>query len=123
MKAMKKNQTYFLKDIIEAVKSEELDDDFCLYAKENGELNFQDSYLLADYPQVVEDKDVYPRQVREQEMELIYYGADFADVLLSVMEQKAEATDQERLQALLYYYEHDDFMDFDKDTVLSEDFL
>jgi len=27
------------------VKSEELDDDFCLYAKENGELNFQESYL------------------------------------------------------------------------------
>jgi len=42
---MKKNQTYLLKDIIEAVKSEELDDDFCLYAKENGELNFQESYL------------------------------------------------------------------------------
>jgi len=62
---MKKNQTYFLKDIVEAVKSEELDDDFCLYAREDGELNFQDSYLL-----------------------------------------------------LLYYYEHDDFMDFDKDTVL-----
>ena len=40
------NQTYFLKDIMEAVKSEELEDDFCLYAKENGELNFQDSYLL-----------------------------------------------------------------------------
>ncbi|NMX24672.1 hypothetical protein HGP05_03700 [Streptococcus sanguinis] len=45
---MKKNQTYDLKDIMEAVKSEELDDDFCLYAKENAELNFQDSYLLAD---------------------------------------------------------------------------
>jgi hypothetical protein len=29
------------------------------------------------------------------------------------MEQKAEATDQECLQALLYYYEHDDFMDFE----------
>ena len=42
---MKKNQTYFLKDIIKAVKFEELDDDFCLYAKENEELNFQDSYL------------------------------------------------------------------------------
>ena len=65
---MKKNQTYDLKDIMEAVKSEELDDDFCLYAKENGELNFQTSYLLADYPQVLDDKDVYPRQVRELEL-------------------------------------------------------
>jgi len=109
---MKKNQSYCLKDIMKAVKSEELDNDFCLYARENGELNFQDSYLLADYPQVVDDKDVYPRQVREQELELIYYGEDFADVLLSVMEQKAEAIDQEYLQALIYYYEHDDFMDF-----------
>ena len=115
---MKKNQTYFLKDIMEAVKSEELDDDFCLYAKENAELNFQDSYLLTDYPQVVDNRDVYPKQVREQELELIYYGEDLVDVLLSVMEQKAEATDQECLKALLYYYEHDDFMDFDKDTVL-----
>ena len=49
---------------------------------------------------------------------MIYYGEDFADVLLSIMEQKAEATDQEYLQALIYYYEHDDFMDFDNDTVL-----
>ena len=49
MKVMKKNQTYFLKDIIQAVKSEELDDDFCLYAKENEELNFQDSYLPCWY--------------------------------------------------------------------------
>ena len=109
---MKKNQTYDLKDIMEAVKSEELDDDFCLYAKENGELNFQTSYLLADYPQVVDDKDVYPEQVREQGLELIYYGENVVDVLLSVMEQKAEVTDEECLQALLYYYEHDDFMDF-----------
>ena len=115
---MKKNQTYFLKDIMEAVKSEKLDDDFCLYAKENAELNFQESYFLADYPQVVDNRDVYPSQVRMQELELIYYGEDFADVLLSVMEQKAEATDEEYLQALLYYYDHDDFMDFDKDTVL-----
>ena len=110
---MKKNQSYCLTDLMKAVKSEELDNDFCVYARENGELNFQDSYLLADYPQVVDDKDVYPRQVREQELELIYYGEDFADVLLSVMEQKAEAIDQEYLQALIYYYEHDDFMDFE----------
>lgn len=43
MKVMKKNQSYDLKDIMETVKSEKLEDDFCLYAKENGELNFQDS--------------------------------------------------------------------------------
>ena len=65
---MKKNQTYFLKDIVEAVKSEDLVDELCLYAKENEELNFQDCYLLADYPQVVDNRDIYPRQVRELEL-------------------------------------------------------
>ena len=65
------NQTYFLKDIMEAVKSEKLDDDFCLYAKENEELNFQDCYLLADYHQVVDNRDVYPRQVRELELDRV----------------------------------------------------
>ena len=110
MKVMKKNQSYDLKDIIQAVKQEKLEDDFCLYSKDDRELNFQDSYLLADYPQVVDNRDVYPDQVRE--LELVYYGEDFVDVLLSVMEQKAEATDEECLQALLYYYERDDFMDF-----------
>lgn len=69
---MKKNQTYFLKDIIEAVKSEKLDDDFCLYDKDKGRLNFQDSYLLADYPQVVDDRDIHPKQVREQRLDQIY---------------------------------------------------
>ena len=113
MKVMKKNQSYDLKDIIQAVKQEKLEDDFCLYSKDDRELNFQDSYLLADYPQVVDNRDVYPRQVREQDLELIYYGEDVADVLLSVMEQKAEVTDQECLQALIYYYEHDDFIDFE----------
>ena len=46
---MKKNQAYFLKDIMEAVKSEVLDDDLCLYDKNDGELNFQDSYLTCRY--------------------------------------------------------------------------
>ena len=49
---MKKNQTYFLKDIVEAVKSEDLDDDFCLYDKDTGERNFLASNLFADYRQV-----------------------------------------------------------------------
>ena len=40
-----------------------------MYAKENEELNFQDCYLLADYPQVVDNRDVYPRQVRELELD------------------------------------------------------
>ena len=39
------NQTYFLKDIMEAVKSEELDDDFCLYAKGKWRTEFSGQLL------------------------------------------------------------------------------
>lgn len=38
MKATKKNQRYYLKDIIETIKSEKLEEDFCLYGKDSGEL-------------------------------------------------------------------------------------
>ena len=49
---MKKNQTYNLKDIMEAVKSEKLDDDFCLYAHNSKAepVNTLDQSLLLSAP-------------------------------------------------------------------------
>ena len=49
-------------------------DDFCLYGKEDGELALDRSYWVSDYPDVVEDRDVYPTDVVEQDLQLVYYG-------------------------------------------------
>lgn len=38
--------------------------------------------LVSDYPVVVDDKDVYPVEVVERNLNLVYYGKHLIDVLL-----------------------------------------
>ena len=38
--------------------------------------------LVSDYPVVVDDKDVYPVEVVERNLNLVYYGEHLIDVLL-----------------------------------------
>ena len=57
---MRKYQEVSLEQIIEQVIADQLtSDDFCLYGKEEGELKLDSLYWVSDYPDVVEDRDVY----------------------------------------------------------------
>ena len=38
--------------------------------------------LVSDYPVVVDDKDVYPVEVVERNLNLVYYGEHLVDALL-----------------------------------------
>lgn len=38
--------------------------------------------LVSDYPVVVDDKDVYPVEVVERNLNLVYYGEHLIDALL-----------------------------------------
>ena len=67
-------------------------DDFCLYAKEDGELALDRLYWVSDYPDVVEDRDVYPTEVAEQNLQLVYYGEQLIDVLSVALEEKPDAS-------------------------------
>jgi len=87
-------------------------DDFCLYAKEDGELVLDRLYWVSDYPDVVEDRDVYPTDVVEQDLQLVYYGEQLLDVLSVALEEKLDASPQDLVEALNYYQEHDSFMPF-----------
>ena len=79
---MRKYQELSLEQIIEQVRADESSsDDFCLYGKEDGELALTRSYWVSDYPDVVEDRDVYPTEVTEQDLQLVYYGEQLIDVL------------------------------------------
>ena len=63
---MRKYQELSLDQIIEQVRMDKLvSDDFCLYGKEDGELALARSYWVSDYPDVVEDSDVYPTELTE----------------------------------------------------------
>ena len=111
---MRKHQELSLEQLIEKVRVDQLaSDDFCLYGKENGELALARLYWVSDYPDVVEDRDVYPTDVAEQDLQIVYYGEQLIDVLAVALEEKPDASPQDLVDALNYYQQHDSFMPFD----------
>ena len=111
---MRKYQELSLEQIIEQMRvNESFSDDFCLYGKEDGELALDRLYWVSDYPNVVEDCDVYPADVVEQSLQLVYYGEQMLDVFAVAFEEKPDASPQDLVEALKYYHQHDTFMPFE----------
>ena len=111
---MRKHQELSLEQIIEQVRVDQLvSDDFCLYGKEDGELALARLYWVSDYPDVVEDSDVYPTEVTERDLQLVYYGEQLIDVFSVALEEKPDASPKDLVEALNYYQQHDSFMPFD----------
>ena len=111
---MRKHQELSLEQIIKQVcVDESSSDDFCLYGKEDGELALDRLYWVSDYPDVVEDRDVYPSEVTEQDLQLVYYGEQLIDVLAVALEEKPNASHNDLVEALKYYHQHDTFLPFD----------
>ena len=111
---MRKYQELSLEQIIEQMRVDESSsDDFCLYSKEDGELALERLYWVSNYPDVVEDRDVYPTEVAEQNLQLVYYGEQLIDVLTVALEEKPDASLQDLVDALNYYNQHDIFMNFE----------
>ena len=111
---MRKHQESTLEQIIQQLRADQLtSDDFCLYGKEDGELALARSYWVSNYPDVVEDRDIYPADVVEQNLQLVYYGEQLLDVLTVALEEKPDASPQDLVEALKYYQQHDSFMPFE----------
>ena len=111
---MRKHQELSLEQIIEQVIADQLtSDNFCLYGKEDGELALDRLYWVSDYPDVIEDRDIYPADVVEQNLQLVYYGEQLLDVLTVALEEKPDASPQDLVEALKYYQQHDSFMPFE----------
>ena len=111
---MRKHQELSLGQIIEQVRVDQLSsDNFCLYGKEDEELKLACLYWVSDYPDVVDDSDVYPADVAEQDLQLVYYGEQLIDVLAVALEEKPDASHQDLVEALKYYNRYDIFMNFE----------
>ena len=111
---MRKHQELSLEQIIEQMRVDESpSDDFCLYGKEYGELALDRLYWVSNYPDVVEDRDIYPADVVEQDLQLVYYGEQLIDVLSVALEEKPDVSCQDLVEALNYYQQHDSFMKFE----------
>ena len=111
---MRKYQELSLEQIIEQVRvNEHSSDDFCLYGKEDGELALDSLYWVSDYPDVIEDRDIYPADVVEQDLQLVYYGEQLIDVLSVALEEKPDVSHKDLVEALKYYHQHDSFIPFE----------
>ena len=111
---MRKHQELSLEQMIEQVRADESSsDDFCLYGKEDGEIALDRLYWVSDYPDVVEDRDVYPTDVAEQDLQLVYYGEQLIYVISVALEENPDASPQDLVEALKYYHQHDSFMPFE----------
>lgn len=110
---MRKHQFFSLADILEQVKLEQCtQDDFCLYGNDEGDLALDSLYLVSDYPDVVDDKDIYPVEVVERNLNLVYYGEQLIDVLIVALDEKLDASPHDLVDALNYYNWNDTFMPF-----------
>lgn len=87
---------------------------FYIYSdnKNESKLTLNNYYFYADYPEIIEDEEIYPAIFYEKKLTVIYSGESFMSVICSVYEQKIDATDEEYVKALNYYYENDDFLEF-----------
>ena len=111
---MRKHQELSLGQIIEQVRVDKsVSDDLCLYGKEDGELKLDCLYWVSDYPDVVDDSDVYPADATDQHFQLVYYGEQLIDVLAVALEEKPDASQQDLVDALNHYNWYDSFMIFE----------
>lgn len=100
--------------IIQAVHAGDIViDDLCVYAEEDvGEISERLACYLDGYPVVVKDTEAYSDFVRANNLELLYYGQQFKDVVDYVYGHKPSATSGDVVAALNHYMDYDDFLDF-----------
>ena len=110
---LNKNHRYSLIDIISYMKSASRNDNFCLYGELDSLLTADGKYYVADYPDIDDnDNEVYPEIVTYKKLYYLYSGQQFTDVIDLVVEQRPEASIDDFVNALNYYSENDDFLDF-----------
>ncbi|WP_182417653.1 hypothetical protein [Bartonella sp. HY038] len=63
-----------------------------------------------------DDVEHYPDFAVKNQLELLYYGQLFLDILSSVFMQLKNPTIQNCVDALNYYDEHDDYLDFEDEN-------
>lgn len=113
MNVLKVKEPVTVAAVIEAVQAGDvIIDDLCVYVEDDaGTITPELVCYLDAYPEIAGDVEVYSDFVTSNELELIYYGQQFNDVLRSVFEQEASANIVKVVSALNYYLENDDFME------------
>jgi hypothetical protein len=98
-----------LDELIALARSGELDA-YCVYGPD-GDIETDGRYLVAAYPEVHDDQEVYPREATERGFWLLYAGDQFTDVVNVAYDQASRPSREQISEALRYYSEHDTFLE------------
>lgn len=120
---MKQNVKCTIGDVINQLKEKYLkegeralwdDSDWHLYIADDEELFLTTACCVTAPPDFDEetDEEIIPAFAVENGMEGSVLPEIFQDVICSALEQKREATNEELLEALNYYFDNDVFMTF-----------
>lgn len=89
------------------------DEDWCVYVREadiNPDLDTE--CYIDEYPEVTDDdEEIYPEFIVENDYELVYTGEMLQDVIVSALSRKKNATNEELMETIDYYDEHDTFLE------------
>lgn len=113
---MKFREPIEFQDVLKIVK-ENMDEgvSYCIYStiSDSNCLKLDTICYIDDYPEITDnDEEVFSEFVVNNSLDLLFREELIQDVVHNVLHQKASATDEEILKAILYYDDKDDFMDF-----------
>ena len=118
-----KNQHYTIENFIEIVKekkerSEKHDPEFLYFVyceqDQDSEIKPAMTIYVGDVSQVSDDYlEMYPDFVEKLGLSKIYSSQNFQDVVDLAVSQKQTVSNDELIECLNYYNEHDDFLDID----------
>lgn len=118
MKSLELRKPYQLQQIIDVI-SEDIhkngfaNTNFCLYANEDILKPELICYLESSPTISDDDEEIYPDFIIKESLNMLYYGQQFEDVLMNVLEQKNAPTIDDYILALDYYSKQDIFKDFE----------
>lgn len=86
-------------------------ENYCIYSKSEN-IQWDQLCFIDKYPEIKNDEEVYPDFVQKENLELLYYGEQFEDILLNVMDQISIPSEKDYIEALIFFMENDEFKDF-----------
>jgi hypothetical protein len=87
------------------------DSGWCLYS-ENFDLSLDSICIIGDYPDYDEDdNEIIPEYIASKGFELVYRDEAFQDVIITCYNQKNNCSIEEVFNSLMYYDQHDNFLE------------
>lgn len=110
---MKYQQALSLNDLINILKSQHKNIDFSIYDKGSpGAANLDSTCIIGEPSTITEDdEEIYPEYITNFRLEFWYSDELLEDVVMTALNQKNNASNEEIHSAIRHYSEHDDFLD------------